>query len=463
MKKFVFLVIWLLNVYTLFAQINSKLVLDFDLFDYKYSYNSAKTYSNSTSTLKMYDFLKAYNSPSMHQSISWSAAFYNSLNFGLSKLKINWFNNEFVNYLTETTIFVTAELLSTYIPLGDAWLHEEFHRAVLTNNFTRSYNQVNDISLFSELISVNNVTDEDLIRFKSQNPVDFVRLHSAGIEGEYMLAYKLNSYNFFYNQSLPYFAYTLMWAINSFYYVWFCHTENAEITTNEINIEDGLNIKIRDFTGLDFTAWVYDLYDPFEPYQDRGIHQSGVGIDRYIKPSDLTDEQLKYLKNQGFLQFVNFVSPMLFGINRIPIEKNQNTYYINFAFRHLLNSFGNDISFHFFYQKDKINLISTLHLYQNQRMKLPGIELELIDYDFNLNKFKIRSSFQTNVWAQPANLLFSDKTISLGGAFNMNLKFGKEKFFPYIEFLAKTKGWLAGNEFQDDNFSIRFGMSWYLF
>lgn len=464
--KYFILIALLLASFNLCSQTNSRLIVDVPLVDFKYMINSAKTFSNSSYPnfdVKWYDYGRAYNSPSMQQSLAISATFYNSMNYFLSAMNINWFKNDFLNYLTESTIFVTAELLSSYIPLGDAWLHEEFHRSVLTNNFVSSYDQVNDFPFFRELISVNRVTDDDLIRFKLNNPQDFVRLSAAGIEGEYLLTHKLESQNFFYNQKQPYFTFTLMWTINSFYYVWFCHTDKAEVSTNEVNVEDGADMAIRDFTGLDFLAWTYDLYNPYEPYENRGIHPSGVGIDRYIVPSDLSAEQLKYLKKQGYLQMINFLSPMLIGINRIPMMFRGDDAYFNFAARHLLTSFGDDISFYFFFQQDKLNLISGLHLYQNQEMNLPGIELEVVDYDLELEKFKIRSSVKTLVWAQPENLLFADNNAKIGGLFSVKMKIGKEKFFPYVEFIGKTKGWVAGYESQNENFSFRAGLSWYLF
>ncbi|MBN2891777.1 MAG: hypothetical protein JXL97_07910 [Bacteroidales bacterium] len=463
MKNF-FVIVLLLTAFNSFSQVNSKLVLDLPFADFKYMSNSAMTYSNHypASNVKWYDYLRAYNSPSMQQTLSASASFYNSLNYAYEVININWFNKDFLNYLTESTILITAELLSTYVPLGDAWLHEEFHRTILTNNNVRSYDQVNDLPFFSELISVNRVTDEDLIRFKASNPQDFVRLHAAGIEGEYMLTHKLQSYNFFYDQKLPYFTYTLYWTVNSFYYVWFCHTHDAEITTNDVNTQDGSDIEIRDFTGLDFLAWTYDLYNPYEPYENRGIHPSGVGIDRYIVPSDLTQEQMKYLTKQGYLQMINFLYPMLIGVNKIPFNRDKNSYF-NFAARHLLTSFGSDVSFYFFYKQEKLNLISGVHLYQNQIKSMPGIELELIDYDFKFKDLILRTSAKTLIWFQPENLLFVDNNADFGGLIDLKLKMGKKTFFPYAQITAKTKGWVAGNEFQNQTFSFKAGLSWYLF
>jgi len=348
MKKKHLFVLFIFLGFNSFAQDFQKIILNFPVFDYSYSVYAAKTVSNSAYPafdVKPVDFFKAYVNPSMSQSLESSASFYNAMNFGLSELKINWFNNVFLNYFTESLIFSGALFVAEYIPLGDAWLHEEFHRAVLTKNYVNSYNQVNDFPLFAELVSVNNVTDENLIRFKASNQTDFVRLHAAGIEGENLLIRELQKRTFFNNQQYPYFSFELLWTANSFYYVWICHTEEAEIITNDVNAQDADNFKIRDFTGLDFTAWVYDLFKPQAAYAQRGVHPSGIGIDRYVKPSDLTSDELNYLKKQGYLQLLNFASPMLLSINHIPITIKGVQMDMNFAFRHYLTSFGNDISF----------------------------------------------------------------------------------------------------------------------
>ncbi len=113
--------------------------------------------------------------------------------------------------------------------------------------------------------------------------------------------------------------------------------------TNQLLTEEDSDISKRDFTGLDFSAWAYDLFNANEPYQNRGIHRSGVGIDRYIKPSDLTADQIKYLKKQGYLQIINMASPMLFGLDN-SFKINSLNLNWNFAVRHILTSFGHDIT-----------------------------------------------------------------------------------------------------------------------
>lgn len=464
MKKIFFLLFFIVLSPFVFSQNQNSFVLNFPIFDNPYYFYGVKTVSNSSYPnfdLNTIDYLKAYENPSMFQSLNFSASFYNVLNFGLSKLEINIFNNSFLNYLTESLIYSGVLLASEYIPLGDSWLHEEFHRAVLTKNYVNSYNQVNDFPFLSELISVNNVSDENLIRLKNNNSVDFIRLNAAGIEGEYMLIKELQKKSFFYNQQYPYFTFELLWTTNSFFYVWTCHTNKAEVTTDEVNLEEGSNLKIRDFTGLDFTAWVYDLFKPNEAYEQRGIHPSGIGIDRYIKPSDLTVNELKYLKKQGFLQLLNFASPMLWGINNIPINLFDKKWEMNFSVRHLLTSFGNDISVDLFLKQNNFMNNTVFHFYNNGVKTFPGIESNIIDYNLDFGAINLKTSFRAMLWLQPENLLFYDSKSDIGGLADITLALGKKDFYPYLQIGYKTKGWVAANEFQGESKYFRFGLNWY--
>lgn len=78
--------------------------------------------------------------------------------------------------------FALVDSLYTYFPVGDAWLHEEFHRAFMSQYGISSYDGVYDLKVGSEVIAVYKVRDEDLVRLKDDDPADMVRLPAAGLE-----------------------------------------------------------------------------------------------------------------------------------------------------------------------------------------------------------------------------------------------------------------------------------------
>ena len=479
MKKHIIILCIVATSIVAFAQNDStfnkypKLYFEIPIFHHNFINYAAKTVSNSqypNFNVKYYDYLKAYANPSMQQSLMTTAGLYNLTHWSLDKLQINWFNSDFLNHIIKSTIWGSAEILLMYTPLGGGWLHEEYHRAVMTKHYTNSFNDMNTFPLFASTVSVNSVTDENLIRMKLESNPDFVRLHAAGIEGEYMLTHQLQKQNFFYNQNLTYFASNLLSTANSIAYVWMCSRENGELFTDQFLAAENENIKERDFTGLDFVAWAYDLFNPDEPYEARGIHPSGNGINRYRKPSDLTEEQNDYLRKQGYLQLINLSSPMLLGINHIPINKTRKIY-ANFAVRHLLTSFGHDISPYIFLKTPKYNFVFGYHHYKNYNKAFSGIELELYDLRFPLliimsghaTYFNILFSVRTLAWLQPENQKFMTSKMTPGALLDMKLKIGiKGKIFPYLQITGKTPGWVAGNVFLEENISFKFGMSFHL-
>ena len=116
--------------------------------------------------------------------------------------------------------------------------------------------------------------------------------------------------------------YFLYWLIklNALSYVVSGNSTELNELTDKSNQKEGRDLEARDFTGHDFTAWVYDRHPPRETYQERGIHPSGVGLNRYIKFSDLTFDERTFLRRQARLQWLNLLDPYLIGLKewRIP-------------------------------------------------------------------------------------------------------------------------------------------------
>jgi hypothetical protein len=345
-----------------------------------------------------------------------------------------------------------------YVPGGDGWMHEEFHRAVMSRYGVNSFNGMNLFPLGAEMVSVNRVNDEDLIRFKNESSADFIRMHEAGIEGQYLLVNRLQRNNFFYNQN--YLHEILYWflTINShLYIVSSALPGQVDASTARMN-ETETDIASRDFTGFDMTAWVYDLFRPNEPYQNRGIHPSGTGINRYRTTEDLTTNELRYLVKQGRWQFFNYLSPMMFGFRSFPLGDMGIKW--NFVFRHFLTSFGTDLTLEMFIKIEEFNFKAAYHNYQNYDHIFPAIEIEMIDYPVKIKNIGIYISPKIMLGIQPQKQGFFTSEVEFFGLIGSRIDFQLAKHWrPYIEVMAKTNGWIAGNEFLEKNISARLGIS----
>ncbi len=220
--------------------------------------------------------------------------------------------------------------LSGGLFLVHGWVHEEWHRAVLSRADVGSRNGLYHPEAWSNgLISVDHVSDEDLARFKDAHPADYVRMSSAGMEAQYALSQRINDSVFFGDQTGERWGKLFLadsWMAPvlvanelsvTLYDLQCADQANDELTAAENELRT--DVPSRDFTGLDCTAWVYDMRRPDEAYAARGEHPSGVGVDRYRSWSDLSADEQGYLEDQVLLGLLNYVNPQLLGFTGLQL------------------------------------------------------------------------------------------------------------------------------------------------
>jgi hypothetical protein len=423
------------------------LFLDFPIVDVPYQHYAAKTTGS---------FFSGYANPSMAQSLAMSNNLYAAAHYGIKS--IITIEDEFLRILLTNAIAAGFDALTFYVPFGFGWLHEEYHRAVMTRREINSFNDMNTFPFGQTTVSVRKIRDEDLIRLSNHHILDFIRLQAAGLEGQYHQIQMLQKNNFFYNQDLPHIPLYWLSTVNTILYVLQSGTDEFDQIIDDAHQKEGSDISKRDFTGPDFTAWVSALFNPERPYEARGKHPSGVGINRYIKPSQLSQNELQYLQRQGVLQWLNLLSPHLFGFPKIRLDSTERgEYFGSFAVRHLLTSFGNDISLDIFYQSPENNLFFSLHNFNNLHAPFWGIEAAIIDKTLFNDTFLLTG--RGMLWTQPNNQSFTTTEGSVGGLIGLRGSYTVGALLPFLELEAKTKGWVMGSVFLEENVSLRCGLS----
>lgn len=448
-----------------------KLHLNFMLFDLPYLKYAAQSQVNYEAGVSRFHneskntgtyLYSNFTSPSMAQIMGYTTSFYNSMNYGVATAWNSWIDptksksNKTWNRIGKEFTAAVSFAATTKLPLAGGWAHEEFHRNIWAQHNIGSYNEIWDFNLAPDALSyVSHVRDEDLAWLKVNKSKDYIRMGSAGIEAHFLTNEELQRQDFNTNTNLPNLA--LYWAdvIAPLDYVnratkELTNEEHAELYDKETDI-----LK-RDFIGNDFTAWVYDLFRPDELYEDRGRHPTGIGVDRYRTHEDLTNEMLSYVEKMGNRQYLNFISPFMIGIRSI---KYNEQFRFNFALRHYLTSFGDDTQLEVFYDFNNNLGQVVLHLYSNYESSFPGIENNINLSSFIIGKSsKISLHNRTIIWLQPENQKFKTNKSTLGGLTSISAQFdSKSKVKPYLQLEAKTKGWVAGNPYLNDNFSCRFG------
>ncbi|MDR1353232.1 MAG: hypothetical protein LBK05_08115 [Treponema sp.] len=452
--KYFFLSCMVFSAFSLFPQANHNspaLKLDFPLFVLPYQIDAGNA--------STYGFFGSYTRPSMEQSLSFTMDVYSAMHFGLKKLRDSlpfapvWKNIIYIGG-NMTGIIAFAYLL----PFGYPWMHNEFERAVLSHSGIDSSGRL----FRNKEMGIN---DGELVRLKAERPYDMIRMDEAGIEGYLLFSHRMTRNVFFYD--LDNFSnWTALFA------VWFGAYANTIIGYADhlglINVDDSVKDMYKDdgdqesryTAGYSSINWVYDLFRPGEAYGERGLHPSGDGsIARYITLAQLSDEERKYLANQGILSLLNFLSPVLYGFTSFPLGKTGFEW--NVALQHYLTPFGIDIPAHIFLKRGPFNLAFTYHSYANYAHYFPAVEAGLIDFPVYLApNFGLLLSPRVLLGMQPKGQNFMTGGPEFLGLLGCRVDFAvSERFFPYFDLSVKTGGWVAGNEYLERNASVKAGLS----
>lgn len=360
-----------------------------------------------------------------------------------------------LNRLLANVTALGTDYLALKLPYGYAFQHEEFHRAVMAARHIYSYDEVWNFGKGLD-IAVTRVNDEDLIRLKKYFPADQVRLSAAGVEGEYRYLQRMREDNFFEKTGYPMVGISLLGTFHGVNYVNLPLSSRFDAITDSILAHDKYDIRARDFTGYDFSSWVYDLFTPNEPYEDRGNWPEGTGIKRPIKQSDLTPEMKSFLKQTGNMQYLNFVSPFMLGINRLQLREG---YYFNFALRSVPTSFGYYAGGDFFIDFNQRQMMASIGINKSKNLTLPSIVLRYYNV-IKGNSSKFNTNLLLSGWLQPKDQLFAGDKTSPGMLLGFEPRYAFTERFSLIAGLSyKTKGWVFGNPYLDSKLSGRIGFS----
>lgn len=354
------------------------------------------------------------------------------------------------------------DILSNWIPPGRGWMHESWHQAVMRRRNINSFNDMNTIPIGKELIAVSHVEDNDLVQLKRDHPEEQVRLSSAGMESQVYQNIQIEKKHFF--AGVRGFDQGILWmnASSVTGYLSTCASDQADSSTDSQNRDDGSDIGKRDFTGLDCTAWVYDLFRPDEPYTARGTHPSGRGINRYIKHSQLSDSEKAFLNKQVVFSLMNFFDPYLIGFEGFHGKWLDQEFAWNARMSHYLTSFGYTIDANLFLKTADRMYLLQMHNGFNQATYFPGLTLAQIDMALPWDRFFLTP--QLTVWPQPSGQRYDRRTSDVLAAAQMKLSYqADENLRYYVDFVGKTRGWMAGNVYIEDNVSAILGVSTDLF
>ncbi len=343
------------------------------------------------------------------------------------------------------------------------WMHEEWHRAPMSQYGIGNQNTYHDPSAWEQAAAgVHRVSDQDLAWLKAEHPADLVRAHTAGIESEYAFL-RFSGDQLLREADRPilgplrtagsWMTPTLLTAaIGNQSYMLYCGPDSNEPASDEYEAREAY----RDFTGWDCDAWAYDLILPDEPYEGRGTHPSGTGIDRYRVWDDLPEESKEVLTLVTRLSWLNFLDPNLLGINGFQVGEhvmNARVGMIWTPWGYTVDTQGRLLTGEVIWRVDLAVGVSWDRVMP--LVSLGADRLPITD--------KLSADVELSGWLQPENLRWDDGALAPGGRLALGTRYAIRPWLALrVEGMVKTRGWVMGEVSLEPEVAGRLGVDFAL-
>lgn len=321
--------------------------------------------------------------------------------------------------------------------------HEEAHRSILNGLEIGSISMPFMLSAKSGYVE--GVSDQTLRHLRDTDFPDFIRLHTAGLESDYMLMNRetelmnFGDENFrnlaveFYLRKAAFMGYHLMGLLR--------------LNTDGVEEKDELE---RDIVGNDIYGAVRHLHRPAMPYR------------RYTRYSDLTGVEKRYLDKIALRSLFNLADPALAGMTCFTINPGLK---ISISMGHILCPFGDLIDENFralVAGKYRIELYA--RQYQNESAWFPAFGAGIRD----LALFgRLELSLSAHFWEQPRGLKFDEISADAGGAVEIQVRCDLlsrsskkfDKFSVDLGAICKTPGFLPEEISLKNHWGVWIGFS----
>lgn len=320
--------------------------------------------------------------------------------------------------------------------------HEEGHRSVLTAQNIGSVSQ----PYFNKhgTAYVKGVTDQTLQALRDKDLPTFIRLHTGGLESDYMLTRRMEVLGSF--------------GLDDFkHYKWEYWSRKLALMQYylfglfgfEIDLEEEDNELERDIVG-------YDTYGAA-----RHLFRPEMGYYRYTRYDELTREERNYVHRMAYRSLFNLLNPLIVGIEHFKIGDQLK---VNAGLGYTMAPFGDFIDENIWVTYRDLMIHGYVRQFQNRSNWFHGFGLSLVDARLHQRVF---ATFSGHFWNQPEDYDFNTKTSFSGGALDLDLSYyflcKKSPLLKGISFdlgmIYKTEGFLPEELYTRKHFGIRLGTS----
>ena len=320
--------------------------------------------------------------------------------------------------------------------------HEEGHRSILTGQNIGSISQ----PYFNKYGAayVKGVTDITLENLRNNDLPTYIRLHTAGLESDYMLTKRVETLGSFEQDDFKNFKWEY-W-IRKFailqYYV-------PGLFKFEIDLDEENDELKRDIVG-------HDLYGA-----TRHLFRPTMDFYRYTRYADLTEEERRFVNRIGYRSLLNLLNPLIIGKNNFKFNA---TTKFNIGMGYTMTPFGDFIDENIWIKHKGLNIGFYARQFQNKENWFNGFGLSINDYQIFQ---KISVTLSGHFWKQPVDLDFNTTKSFSGGAidtdirywFHNNGKFGIAGCSIDLGLIYKTQGFLPEELNMKEHLGVRIGTS----
>jgi hypothetical protein len=318
--------------------------------------------------------------------------------------------------------------------------HEEGHRSILTGNNIGSVSQ----PYFNKYGAayVKGVTDQTLQNLRDNDLPTYIRLHSGGLESDYMLTVRMETLGSFDKDDFKYYKWEYWFRKLGIlqYYV-------TGLFGFEIDLKEEKDELKRDIVGYDTYGAARHLYRPKMDFY------------RYTKYKDLTSEEKKYVHRMGYRSLLNLLNPLMIGKGNFKAGEDLR---YNIGMGYTMAPFGDFIDENIWIKYKDFNIHAYARQFQNRNKWFHGFGLSLIDLQLN-------KRFYTNIsghfWNQPDNYDFNTNESFSGGAIDVDLRYfffidrgtWLKGFSFDLGMIYKTEGFLPEELYFKEHLGLRIG------
>ncbi|NLO71334.1 MAG: hypothetical protein GX102_10450 [Porphyromonadaceae bacterium] len=322
--------------------------------------------------------------------------------------------------------------------------HEEGHRSILSSLGIGSISQPYFNSKGAAYAM--GVKDDELIKLRTNDLPNYIRLHTAGLESDYMLCRNIEDAVIFGKErkSILFYSYLLrQLGIISYYGMSAFPNMMPQIA------EESDEYK-RDIVGIDVYGAVKNLYRPNEIFY------------RYTNYNDLTRQEQKFVTRVATRSLLNIINPLFIKpLNFIQKENLK----LSLGVGYTMSPFGDFIDENFWLKiHDQYNIKMYLRQFQNKTNWFFGGGISLVDYEISPI---FKTTISTHLWSQPKNLDFNTSNGKFGGSGDILIKSNLIKMNSNqslsidLGLNYKTKGFLPEEMLMKEHIGLRIGMTFY--